>query len=246
MLDVALTVAHAHPAEVAVVIDVLRATTTITHALDCGYRRVLVVDSLEGAEAMRAPPRAIAGERDCVRPPGFDLGNSPEDADPPIAEELVLATTNGAPAIIAAAAVTDEVLLGCLLNLDAVCAAISGRDALLVCAGVEGNVGLDDVYVAGRIAAALPGERTDAALLTQAVATAHGSPRDAIGAGAAARLLVEVGLEADIDFCAQESITATVPRVTAIRGGIATLRAHSRPEEQETFARGPLAPGKNG
>jgi hypothetical protein len=62
----------------------------------------------------------LAGERQCVKPPGFDQGNSPRETLDRRGEELVLATTNGAPAIVAAAASAPTVLLACLLNLDAV------------------------------------------------------------------------------------------------------------------------------
>ncbi|MBA3328648.1 MAG: 2-phosphosulfolactate phosphatase [Solirubrobacterales bacterium] len=234
-IDVAFTRAEVRPAETAVVIDVLRASTTITHALSCGYRRVLVVDDVDAAAALSAPGRVLAGERSCERPPGFDLGNSPQGTDPPLGEELVLATTNGAPAIVAAAHEADDVLVGCLLNLEAVCAAIGERDVLLLCAGTDGRAGIDDVYVAGRISASLAGPRSDAALIAERVAGAHPEALPAIGAGTAASNLREVGLQEDIAFCAQESITSLVPRLTASSAGIAILRAESPCIEDELW-----------
>lgn len=226
MIDVAFTRAEARPAGVAVVIDVLRATSTITWALAGGYRRVLAADAIGRAEGLRRPGRVLAGEHRCDRPPGFDLGNSPAGVAPPRGEDLVLATTNGAPAIVAAAEHAGEVLAGCLLNLDAVCAAIpAGEDLLLLCAGTDGRTGIDDVYVAGRIAARLPGARTDAALVAQAVARAHQCAGDALAAGAAARALKRAGLGADVAFCARESLTAIVPRVSGTADGVAVLTA---------------------
>ncbi len=63
----------------------------------------------------------LAGERKCVRPEGFDLGNSPRDLDggTPLGASLVLTTTNGTRAIVAADAHTDAILIGCLVNLRA-------------------------------------------------------------------------------------------------------------------------------
>jgi 2-phosphosulfolactate phosphatase len=224
LIDVAFTRAEVRPAQTAVVIDVLRASSTITHALASGYRRVLAVDDVERAATLRTPGRVLAGERACERPPGFDLGNSPQATDPPQGEELVLATTNGAPAIVAAADVAEDVLVGCLLNLEAVCAAIGARDVLLVCAGADGRAGVDDLYVAGRISARLPGPRTDAALIAERVADAQPRALAALAAGAAARALRRVGLHDDVAFCAQESITRVVPRLTATFGGVVILR----------------------
>ncbi len=229
MLDVAFTRAEVRRAELAVVIDVLRATTTITHALDSGYERVLVAESIEVAEELRGPGRVLAGEIECLPPPGFDLGNSPQGTDPPRGAELVLATTNGAPAILAASDCAGTVLLGCLRNLEALCAAIAGGgDVLLVCAGTDGGHAVEDVYLAGRICDALEGPRTDAAIIAQGAAAAHRTARTAIGAGRGAANLVDADLEADIDFCAQESVSATIARMTKRDGRVALLEHRSR------------------
>ena len=153
MIDVALTPVELRPAAVAVVIDVLRATSTATQALAAGYKRVLCVESIERAQALRAPGRVLAGERDCVMPPGFDQGNSPQEAARPRGEELVLATTNGAPAIVAATDHAGAVLIACLLNLEAVLQRLRATDGdiQIICSGTDGGVALEDAYVAGRL-----------------------------------------------------------------------------------------------
>jgi 2-phosphosulfolactate phosphatase len=227
MIDVAFTGAQVRPAATAVVIDVLRATSTITLALASGYERVLVAGGIEQARELRADGRVLAGERDCERPPGFDLGNSPEETRTPRGPELILATTNGAPAIVAAAAACDEVLVACLLNLDGVVEmlALAGDDVLLVCAGTDGSVTLEDVYLAGRIAAALEGPRTDATRIAEAVAASYPHPLDALEASAGSIGLRAAGLASDIAFCAQESITGVVPRLARTMGAVAVLEA---------------------
>jgi len=225
MIDVAFLGSAARPAATSVVIDVLRATSTITHALSSGYERVLVAASLDGALALGADGRVLAGERDCQRPPGFELGNSPQDMTTPLGAELVLATTNGAPAIVAAAAVSDELLVACLLNLEAVVAAVaaSAGDVLLVCAGTNGRVTLEDAYLAGRVVAALAGERTDAARIAEALAGSFERPLDALQASAGSTGIRAAGLDADIDFCAQESVTGVVPRLARMDGETAVV-----------------------
>jgi 2-phosphosulfolactate phosphatase len=229
MIDVAFLGTQVRPADTAVVIDVLRASSTITLALASGYERVLVAGSIEAAEALRADGRVLAGEVGCARAPGFDLGNSPEETLSPRAAELVLATTNGAPAIVASAEVCGEVLVASMLNLDAVAAAIGTDDVLLVCAGTDGRMSIEDVYLAGRLSAALEGPRSDAAQIAEAVAAAYPTPLAALEASAGAVGLRREGLEGDIAFCAQESIVDTVPCLSEMVDGVAVVRATPAP-----------------
>ena len=224
MLDVAFTPAQAREAQVSVVIDVLRATSTIVQALAAGYRRVLCADGLDRARGLAAPARVLAGERGCVRPAGFDLGNSPADTIPPRGDELVLATTNGAPAIVRAAQLSPRVLIASLLNLDAVVVAIAGcEDVQLLCCGTDGRPALEDVYVAGRIAARLDRPKSDAALIAWAAAGAYPRARDALADSLDAQVLRARGLGADIDWCARESVVEFVPRARAVGEGVAAV-----------------------
>ena len=226
MIDVAFLGADVRPAGTAVVIDVLRATSTITLALASGYERVLVAGSIDEATALRTPERTLAGEVGCARAPGFDLGNSPEETLEPRTAELVLATTNGAPAIVAAAASADEVLVASLLNMGAVLEQLAAReDVLLVCAGTDGRVSMEDVYLAGRLSAGLDGARSDAARVAEAFAAAYPDPLDALSASAGAVGLRREGLESDIAFCAQESIVEVVGRLSEMVEGAALLTA---------------------
>ena len=235
MIDVAFLGTSVRSAETAVVVDVLRATSTITLALASGYERVLVAGSIDDAKALRTPERTLAGEVGCARAPGFDLGNSPEETREPRTGELVLATTNGAPAIVAAAEAADEVIVASLLNMRAVLAALAGReDILIVCAGTDGRVSIEDVYLAGRLSAELEGERTDAARVAESVAAAYPTALQALEASAGAVGLRREGLESDIAFCAQESIVDAVPRVSLTERGAAVIEAAATNERAET------------
>jgi 2-phosphosulfolactate phosphatase len=225
VIDVAFLGAHVRPADTAVVIDVLRATSTITLALASGYERVLVAGSIEQATTLRADDRVLAGEVRCARAPGFELGNSPEEMLEPRASELVLATTNGAPAIVGSAAVAGEVLAASMLNLSAVAALIGEGDVLLVCAGTDGRVSIEDVYLAGRLSALLEGPRTDAAQIAEAVAAAYPTPLAALEASGGAVGLRREGLESDIEFCARESVVDVVPRLMGTVDGVAILES---------------------
>jgi len=203
-------------APVGVVVDVLRATSTICQALALGYERVVCVVEIVDARALAGPGVALAGERHNVRIDGFDFGNSPREfaAGEP-RPTLVLTTTNGTRLLLAAASRCDEVLVGSLLNLDAVTAAARAGDdgAAILCAGVEGAFAIDDAYVAGRLAGALGGELDDAAVAAVQLAASFPTALDGIGGGVSAENIRRAGLGEDIAWCARESVLALVPRV---------------------------------
>jgi 2-phosphosulfolactate phosphatase len=110
---------------------------------------------------------------------------------------------------LAAASVCRKVLLGSLLNLSAVAAAVKD-DCVIVCAGFQGRFALDDAYCAGRIVGLLDAERSDAAKASEVLAGSFPSAWDAI----MARTYGPPGLEEDIKFCAQEDVVDVVPRLS--------------------------------
>src|SRR6185437_13968104 len=104
---VAFTPADSSPAPLGIVVDVMRATSTIAQALASGYRRVLCCSEIDEARRLRAElgDEAITGgERDARVIEGFDAGASPREFLEPRAETLILSTTNGTRAVVAAAA----------------------------------------------------------------------------------------------------------------------------------------------
>lgn len=216
MIDVAFTRHEAHEADITVVIDVLRATSTIVQALDAGYEAVICADGLPRARALRGPGRVLAGERECRRPADFDLGNSPRETMNQLGNELVLATTNGAPSVVRAAELSSVVLIASLLNLEATCVELEAAAVQLLCSGTDDRPALEDVYVAGRIVDRLGGPMSDAALVARAVAHEYANGLAALTASADARALEAAGLGDDISWCARESVTVTVPRVASV------------------------------
>lgn len=183
------------PGGTAVIIDVLRATTTLTVALAAGAAGVVPAGSPAGAEALAAgrPGALRCGERGGLRIPGFDLGNSPFEytTDRVAGRELVFASTNGSLAMIAAEPARRRILAA-FVNAGAalarVRAAIARRPrdpVVIVCAGKEGRFSLEDAGLAGWLCAALG--RDGAAL----DATAHAAAALAPDGAAAVRALVE-------------------------------------------------------
>jgi 2-phosphosulfolactate phosphatase len=225
-VHVAFTPAEAAKIPTGIVVDVLRATSTIVQALDGGYRRVLCCAEIEEARTLREEigDAVLAGERRAEPIPGFDLGNSPADVLEPRAHSLILTTTNGTRAIVTAAADCDVVLVGSLFNLDAVAAAARerGEDVEVVCAGVEGRFALDDAYCAGRIVELLGGSRTDAAEAAARIARSFTSAEEAFRLSENPH---ERSIEDDLVRCARENVSRVVPRFVAMRGPAAELVA---------------------
>jgi 2-phosphosulfolactate phosphatase len=228
LVHVAFTPGESTPARVGVVVDVLRATSTITQALASGYRRVLCCAEIDEARALActARPAKLAGERRLEHIPGFDFGNSPREvAGAAEAESLILTTTNGTRLLVSASTRFDRVYVGSLLNLDAVAAAAAadGEDVAVLCAGVLGELALDDAYCAGRIAAALGGRPTDSATAAIRLAGSYAGALEALGGSRSAWNLRRHGLEADVEWCARENELDVVPRYVGTVGTAAEV-----------------------
>jgi 2-phosphosulfolactate phosphatase len=226
-VHVALTPSEEASAQIGIVVDVIRATSSIAQALAAGYQRVLCCREIDEANALRAElgdEAIVGGERNGVVVEGFDVGASPREfAAGPQAATLILSTTNGTAAILGAAARCETVLVGSLLNLAAVTAAVRalGGDVAVFCAGFKGRFALDDAYCAGRIVAELEGERSDGARAAELLARSFPSALE----GLTARTYGPPGLEADIEFCARENVLQTVPRFSRMVGPAAEIIA---------------------
>ena len=225
-IDVAFTPAEAGPAHVAIVVDVMRATSTIAQALASGYDRVLCCREIDEARALRAElgdAAVVGGERNAIVVEGFDLGASPRDYLEPRAATAIMTTTNGTRAILAAAGSSNVVLLGSLLNLDAVAAAARepADDVTVVCAGFQDAFAIDDAYCAGRIVELLGSDRTDAAVAAATLARAFPNAWEGVNA----RTYGPPGLEDDLRWCTQENTLDVVPRFARMVGDAAEVVA---------------------
>jgi 2-phosphosulfolactate phosphatase len=146
---------------VAVVIDVLRASSVMVRALASGCESVIPCAEIEDAitVARTFPPGKsfLGGERGGLPIPGFDLGNSPDDYTPEVCQgrTLVMTTTNGTRAILASVE-AERVLIAAFTNFSATREELSleflkahGRPVHFVCAGLKGQVSLEDSLLAG-------------------------------------------------------------------------------------------------
>src|SRR5712671_531797 len=156
---------------VVVVFDVLRATTTISAALEAGVEKILLFPDVESVRRAKPkfPGTLSCGEQYCLKPEGFDLGNSPGDLGADQAgKTLLMSTTNGTKAILAAKGAA-KVYAGALVNARAVGEKLreDSMPITLLCAGLKGALAMEDVIGAGSVIEAIGDVKleSDAALL---------------------------------------------------------------------------------
>jgi 2-phosphosulfolactate phosphatase len=230
-LDVSATPASAAtraPAPTVVVIDVLRATSSIVTALDNGAAGIVPVREADEAIAvMRRLGRdraLLCGERESRLIAGFDLDNSPASYARERVEgkTLVLTTTNGTRALVEAARGNGTVYCAALLNRAAIVErlAAAGGAARLSCAGSRGAPSFEDLLCAGAIVDALVRldkqlaqlALTDAARAAATIYSANAKRlTTAIASGTHARTLIAAGFAADIAACARLDVSRCVP-----------------------------------
>jgi 2-phosphosulfolactate phosphatase len=141
-----------------VVIDVLRATTTIVYAIEAGARTVILCGEIDEAKSIAAKfrddERILGGERGGLKIEGFDLGNSPEEYTPQRVKgkTVIFTTTNGTRAVLHAR-MAKQILLGAFVNASAVAQRLVGEDRVhLLCAGTDGQPTDEDIMLAGMLA----------------------------------------------------------------------------------------------
>lgn len=217
--------------DAAVVLDVLRASSTITTALANGCSQLLPVAQVEQAVALAGEINTplLGGERQAVKIPGFDLGNSPLEYSPAkvAGKKIILTTTNGTRAILQAAQGASVVMVGSLLNARTVAAKIAGYNSmLLLCAGTRGSFALEDALAAGWIIYELVAAReegkyghwreismNDAGVAAYRLALYYRQrPLDALWNSSSGQRLAQLGMAADLTYCAQLNIIDLVPR----------------------------------
>ncbi|MBP3371584.1 MAG: 2-phosphosulfolactate phosphatase [Clostridia bacterium] len=206
----------------AVVIDVLRASTTMTAALVNGAARIIPVRKVEEAFALRESMENVllAGERDAIMVEGFDLGNSPYEYTPDVVggKTIVMTTTNGTQAVAAAKDAADLIIAG-FVNMSAVVEYLKAADrpVAILCAGTRGRYTLEDAACAGMIADLLGGE--DLCDFTRACRDLYRAHKDELSSylkeGVHAKNLIRKGFVRDMELAFQIDVLPAIARRNA-------------------------------
>jgi len=210
---------------VVVVIDVLRASSTILAALEGGAERVIPIGDVATAARLVRPwergAKILAGERRACPVPGFDLCNSPSEFTPEAirGKTIVFTTTNGTRAITAAAK-ASRVVIAALRNVGAAASAVAEEtDLVILCCGSEGSLAAEDLLCGGLLINRL-GARVETASLGDAarlgvllVERFGGEVESFVRSCEHARRLVSLGYERDVEYCSRVDASVLVPEV---------------------------------
>ena len=211
---------------VAVVIDVLRASTTMVTALENGAAGVFAVGSVEDAFVLaeKLPGALIGGERDALKVDGFDLGNSPFEYTPQVVagRDIVMTTTNGTQAAEAAKQAHEMIVAG-FINVSAAARYLRAQDrpVVILCAGTKRRCALEDALCAGMLADKLDQTQIcDFTRLCREVYRAHKADlADFLQTSAHAQNLIQKGFARDLQRAFTADVSNVVPRRDA-RGAL--------------------------
>jgi 2-phosphosulfolactate phosphatase len=222
-----------------VMIDVLRASSTIVQACANGIERIIPVcqveDATKLAPTLEKRKTLLGGEREGRMIEGFDLGNSPlEYASKAVkGKTLIFSTTNGTVAIAQSAA-AKEIVVGCFLNLSAVIThllSLRPKKIAFLCAGNQGQLSLEDFVCGGlmvrKLAQSYRGKLAlnDGAVAGTALADTMTDIGEVVRSSTHGRRLAELGFQSDLEFCSRIDKYATVPVVVDGRiSGLDTSR----------------------
>lgn len=203
-----------------VVVDILRATSSICEAFKNGVERIIPVSSIEEAMEYKQKGFVVAAERDGIVLDFADFGNSPDNfsSDMVAGKSIAYSTTNGTKTIHIAAA-CKSVMIGSFLNFTAVCESLLSKsdDVIVLCAGWKDRVNIEDSLFAGAVVDRLlcSGRFTtdcDSAKIARSIWKANEfSSLDYVNTSAQKKRLNKNGLDGCIDYCMSHDVTAIVP-----------------------------------
>lgn len=207
-----------------VMIDVLRASSTMITALDNGAKGVIAVGDMDDASKIShnldAKSFLMSGEKDGMTIQGYDLGNSPLEHTEEVVKgkTIILNTTNGTKAI-KRCSLAKYIIVGSFLNLNAIVEYLKDADqeVLLVCAGWRGRLSLEDILCAGNIIYELCGgeltaEARDGAKVAFGLYEKFGDDiENSIKTSNYAVRLKDIVSEDDLEYCCKRSITDILP-----------------------------------
>jgi 2-phosphosulfolactate phosphatase len=208
-----------------VIIDVLRASSTIVTALANGCRCFIPVLSpnkaRKKAEQFEKERVLLGGEREGIKIEGFDLGNSPREYKREAVKDktIIFSTTNGVKTLEMVEG-AHRIIIGSFLNLQAVCNYCTNYkgDILLICAGKEGRFSLEDTACAGMLIDSLKNALSDTCQESDANLTArllykkfNNNILEILRKSQHGRYLESIGLDEDLKFCSQLDFFCIVP-----------------------------------
>jgi 2-phosphosulfolactate phosphatase len=217
-LSPALIDLYAIENSIVVVIDILRATSSMVYGIDNGAKAIIPVAQVEDCLTYSGKGYLLAAERNGEVVEGYDFGNSPFSytAEKVAGKTVVLTTTNGTKALHLARK-ASKVVIGSFLNLTALCSWLKTQDnnVLLLCAGWKDQFNLEDTIFAGAVLQNLRAQFTDfddaGVAAEDLYLLAKDNLRAYIGKSAHSHRMLALNIEEDINFCLQVDICKAIP-----------------------------------
>jgi 2-phosphosulfolactate phosphatase len=204
---------------IVVVIDILRATSSIVYGIDNGADAIIPVAQVEDCLAYADQGYLLAAERNGEVVEGYNFGNSPFSytADKVAGKTVVLTTTNGTKALHLARNRASQVVIGAFLNLESLCSWLKtqDKDVLLLCAGWKDQFNLEDTIFAGAVVRELRSLFThfdDASTAAEDLyVMAKDNLRAYVGKSSHSHRMTALNIEDDINFCLQLNVCQAIP-----------------------------------
>lgn len=204
---------------IVVVIDILRATSSIVYGIDNGAKAIIPVAQVEDCLNYIDKGYLLAAERNGEVVEGYDFGNSPFSytTEKVAGKTVVLTTTNGTKALHLARTRASMVVIGAFLNLQSLCDWLKSqdKDVLLLCAGWKDQFNLEDTIFAGAVVHQLRSSFTDfddaGVAAEDLYALAKDNLRAYVGKSAHSHRMMALNIEDDINFCLQLDICDAIP-----------------------------------
>jgi len=222
-IEVCLTPAlidlYAIEESIVVVIDILRATSSMVYGIDNGAKAIIPVAQVEDCLAYADKGYLLAAERNGEVVEGYNFGNSPFSytKEKVAGKTVVLTTTNGTKALHLARKRASKVVIGSFLNLQSLCDWLKTQDnnVLLLCAGWKDQFNLEDTIFAGAVIEQLRSSFThydDASVAAEDLyAMAKKDLRAYVGKSAHSARMTTLNIEEDINFCLQLNVCEAIP-----------------------------------
>ncbi|WP_276089590.1 2-phosphosulfolactate phosphatase [Pedobacter sp. JY14-1] len=225
-IEVCLTPALLHLYDISehivVVVDVLRATSSMVYGIDNGATAIIPVAHVEDCLTYAGKGYLLAAERDGEVVKGYDFGNSPFSytREKVAGKTIVLTTTNGTKALHMARTSARQVVVGSFLNLQALCDWLKTQDrsVLLLCAGWKDHFNLEDTLFAGAVVSKLRTGFThfdDASVAAEDLyLQAKEDLRGYLRKSSHSHRLEQLNIEEDVKFCLQTDLCTAIPVLT--------------------------------
>ncbi len=204
---------------IVVVIDILRATSSITYGIDNGATAIIPVSNVEACLNYSDKGYLLAAERNGEVVEGYDFGNSPFSytKEKVAGQTIVLTTTNGTKAMHMAQERAHQVVVGSFLNLTALCNWLKeqDKDVLLLCAGWKDKFNLEDTLFAGAVVNALRQDFVhfdDSCVAAEDMyLLAQSDLRNYLHKSSHSHRLEQLNIEEDVQFCLKLDLCTTIP-----------------------------------